>query len=65
MEDFTFIKLLGKGAHGKVFLVKEKINNNIYAMKTLNKKHIINKNKVIHTFSEKFILSEIKHPNIV
>ena len=33
--DFTKIRLLGKGSYGKVFLVKDKITNNEYAMKVI------------------------------
>ena len=33
--DFTKIRLLGKGSYGKVFLVKDKITKNEYAMKVI------------------------------
>lgn len=36
-SDFDTIKIIGKGAFGKVALVKDKENGQVYAMKTLNK----------------------------
>jgi serine/threonine protein kinase len=34
------IALIGTGAYGKVYLVKKKENNKLYAMKVLKKAHI-------------------------
>ena len=33
IEEFDFIKLLGEGAYGKVYLVKKKKTGDLYAMK--------------------------------
>lgn len=35
-KDFEFIKMLGKGAYGGVYLVKKKNSNDIYAMKVID-----------------------------
>ena len=43
MSDFEYLKLLGKGAFGKVILVKEKSMGVHYAMKILRKEVIIAK----------------------
>lgn len=37
-KDFEIIKILGKGVSGKVFLAKNKINNQFYALKSADKK---------------------------
>ena len=40
LNDFEILKLIGAGSFGKVFLVrenKEKMNNNLYAMKILGR----------------------------
>lgn len=42
-EDFSVIKLLGKGAYGKVLLVEEKNTKKKFAMKVLQKKFLIKK----------------------
>jgi len=36
IEEFDFIKLLGKGAYGKVYLVKKKKTGDLYAMKIVD-----------------------------
>ena len=43
MNDFDYLKLLGKGTFGKVILVREKANGKYYAMKILKKEVIIAK----------------------
>lgn len=43
MNDFEYLKLLGKGTFGKVILVKEKATGVHYAMKILRKEVIIAK----------------------
>lgn len=65
LEDFKHLKLLGKGSFGKVVLVKNQINNKLYAMKILDKKFIIKKNQVSHTQTERVLLEKLKHPFIV
>lgn len=37
MNDFIILKTIGRGAFGKVQLVRFKENNQVYAMKTLSK----------------------------
>ncbi|EKE41765.1 hypothetical protein ENUP19_0051G0012 [Entamoeba nuttalli] len=65
MEDFDIITLLGKGAFGKVMLVKYKKEGKIYAMKTVEKAQIIDSNEVEHILSEKVVLSQINNPFLV
>ncbi|RXM99562.1 RAC-gamma serine/threonine-protein kinase [Acipenser ruthenus] len=43
MNDFDYLKLLGKGTFGKVILVREKASGKYYAMKILKKEVIIAK----------------------
>lgn len=43
MNDFDYLKLLGKGTFGKVILVREKASGRYYAMKILRKEVIIAK----------------------
>lgn len=49
MNDFEYLKLLGKGTFGKVILVKEKSTGVHYAMKILRKEVIIAKVNEVHT----------------
>jgi hypothetical protein len=68
VTDFDLLKVVGKGAFGKVFLVKKREGANsdqLYAMKVLDKEVIAEKQQVAHTKSERDILHEIQHPFIV
>lgn len=71
LHDFKPVRVLGKGAYGKVILVKDQKSSKLYAMKTLKKAEIlINDIDVINlnverTFAERKILSQLEHPNIV
>jgi hypothetical protein len=68
VHDFDLLKIVGKGAFGKVLLVRKKQGTGggkIYAMKILKKSMIVEKNQVEHAKSERDILFEIKHPYIV
>lgn len=47
MNDFDYLKLLGKGTFGKVILVREKASGKYYAMKILKKEVIIAKVRYI------------------
>merc|ERR1719289_168976 len=60
--DFDFLKVIGRGAFGKVMQVKYKKTGNIYAMKILRKKQIVARNQIDHTKSERKILQALQHP---
>lgn len=40
-EDFQIMKVVGRGSFGKVYMVKRKQDEQIYAMKTLKKDFVI------------------------
>ncbi|EGT55425.1 hypothetical protein CAEBREN_25185 [Caenorhabditis brenneri] len=62
MEDFDFLKVLGKGTFGKVILCKEKRSQKLYAIKILKKEVIIAREEVAHTLTENRVLQRCKHP---
>ena len=41
IDDFTLLKVVGRGSFGKVYLARKKDNRQIYAIKTLKKDFII------------------------
>jgi len=43
VNDFTFLKVVGKGSFGKVMQVRKNDDGQIYAMKVLKKKSISKK----------------------
>ncbi|CAG8505588.1 14338_t:CDS:2 [Gigaspora margarita] len=55
-SSFEILKLIGKGNFGKVFQVRKKDTNRIYAMKVLHKQDLIERREVEHTLAEKNIL---------
>ncbi|CAI7675122.1 unnamed protein product [Penicillium manginii] len=63
--SFDKIKLIGKGDVGKVYLVREKKTSRLYAMKVLNKKEMIKRNKIKRALAEQEILATSNHPFIV
>ena len=69
IEDFEILKLLGKGAYGKVYQVRKVHGPNsglIFAMKAINKASIVtSKTDLRHTKSERDVLVEVDHPFIV
>jgi len=64
-QSFEKIRLLGKGDVGKVYLVREKDTNILYAMKVLSKKEMIERNKIKRALAEQEILATSNHPFIV
>lgn len=64
-EDFQLDRLLGEGSYSTVFLATERTSRKKYALKVLDKRHIIKEKKVQQVSREKEILSLIDHPFFV
>ncbi|GAM19961.1 hypothetical protein SAMD00019534_031360 [Acytostelium subglobosum LB1] len=64
IDDFTIGKVLGEGSYGAVVLGTDKDTGVQYAIKILEKKHIIKENKGKYVQIEKEILCRSNHPNI-
>ncbi|XP_020590064.1 serine/threonine-protein kinase AtPK2/AtPK19-like [Phalaenopsis equestris] len=65
LEDFEVLKLVGRGAFGKVFQVRKRDTSEIFAMKVMRKDKIIEKNHAAYMKAERDILTKIDHPFIV
>uniref|UniRef100_A0A8D3AXC3 Serine/threonine-protein kinase Sgk1 n=1 Tax=Scophthalmus maximus TaxID=52904 RepID=A0A8D3AXC3_SCOMX len=64
--DFDFLKVIGKGSFGKVFLAKLKHDEKYYAVKVLQKKVILNRKEQKHIMAERnVLLKNVKHPFLV
>ncbi|VDM52656.1 unnamed protein product [Angiostrongylus costaricensis] len=64
MENFALLRVLGKGAYGKVFLVRKiggRDHGQIYAMKVLRKIRVLSKPKTLeHTLAERQVLERLR-----
>ncbi|KAJ4885963.1 Serine/threonine-protein kinase AtPK2/AtPK19 [Raphanus sativus] len=65
IEDFEVLKVVGRGAFGKVYQVRKKDTSEIFAMKVMRKDKIMEKNHAEYMKAERDILTKIDHPFIV
>ncbi|XP_043923305.1 serine/threonine-protein kinase Sgk3 isoform X2 [Protopterus annectens] len=64
--DFEFLKVIGKGSFGKVYLAKRKWDGTFYAIKVLQKRMILNRKEQKHIMAERNVLVQnVKHPFLV
>ncbi|CCK69773.1 serine/threonine protein kinase FPK1 KNAG_0D00210 [Huiozyma naganishii CBS 8797] len=64
-QSFEKIRMLGQGDVGKVFLVREKETNRLYALKVFTKREMIKRKKVQRILTEQEILATSNHPFVV
>ena len=62
---FEFNYIIGKGGFGKVWRVRYKKTNEIFALKEMNKKKIIDKKCEKSINNERIFLSKLNHPFLV
>jgi len=65
IEHFKTVKIIGRGAFGEVRVVRKRDDNEVYAMKTMLKKEMIDKNQVAHIKAERDLLSAADNPWLV
>jgi len=65
MNDFKFLKKVGEGTYGNVFLVQHKKTKALLALKSLSKKHIEKLKQVERTRNERKLLEEVQHEFLV
>lgn len=63
LREFTFIKVLGRGNFGKVFLAKHRASEQLFAVKALKKYDLIDSDDVAACFTERDVLVlSLEHP---
>ncbi|KAM4631806.1 3-phosphoinositide-dependent protein kinase 1 [Discoglossus pictus] len=65
LQDFKLGKILGEGSFSTVVLAKELSTGREYAMKILQKRHIVKENKVQYVTRERDVMSHLDHPFFV
>jgi protein-serine/threonine kinase len=65
VEDYVFLKVIGKGNFGKVILVKSKLDYNFYALKCMKKSELIEQRCEDLIKTEKRALENIEHPFVI
>jgi protein-serine/threonine kinase len=64
-ENYTTVKIIGKGAFGEVKLVQKRGDGKVYAMKSLIKTEMFKKDQLAHVRSERDILADSDSPWVV
>uniref|UniRef100_A0A2K6Q5Y5 non-specific serine/threonine protein kinase n=1 Tax=Rhinopithecus roxellana TaxID=61622 RepID=A0A2K6Q5Y5_RHIRO len=64
-EDFKFGKILGEGSFSTVSIYCQLATSREYAIKILEKRHIIKENKVPYVTRERDVMSRLDHPFFV
>jgi len=64
-SSFIKIRKLGEGDVGRVYLVREKKTDNLFAMKVISKREMIKRKKTKRILAEQEILATSNHPFIV
>ena len=59
------LSVIGEGSYAKVLLVRKKSTGQLYALKSMKKKYIEQKNQVRRVMTEKQILTQISHSFLV
>jgi len=65
LDQLEMFKVLGKGAFGKVTLVKAKDTGECYALKAQSKQFIVDNNQKEYILNELRLMKMLEHPNIV
>ena len=64
-QHFDLLKLIGEGGFGRVLLVRNCLNRELYAMKVISKALLRKKNNYLYMKSERDILAKTCHPFVV
>ncbi|KAG1177523.1 hypothetical protein G6F70_002397 [Rhizopus microsporus] len=68
LENFSFLAVLGKGNFGKVMLAEDKYDKQLYAIKMLKKRFIIDNDEIESVRSEKRVFqaaNRARHPFLI
>ncbi|ETO21969.1 protein kinase [Reticulomyxa filosa] len=58
LKDFTLIRVIGKGGFGEVRVVRNKHSQQVFAMKTMRKRDMVDRHQVVCAKSEKALMEK-------
>ncbi|ORZ41380.1 kinase-like domain-containing protein [Catenaria anguillulae PL171] len=64
-QDFDFLSSVGEGSYSTVVRARDKHTQKLYAVKILDKRHIVKEKKVKYVNVEKTVLHAIRHPLVI
>lgn len=53
VDDFTVMRIIGRGGFGEVRIVRKKSDGKVYAMKAMKKNQMLRRRQVQHAMSER------------
>lgn len=65
IKDFELFNVIGKGSYAKVVLARNIYTDKHYALKIIDKLFIQQESKEYEVYIERYMLSNLNHPNIV
>ncbi|EFJ43529.1 hypothetical protein VOLCADRAFT_65875 [Volvox carteri f. nagariensis] len=65
VDDFELLQIIGRGAFGEVWLVRERLTKKLMAMKKLKKADMLRQGKVEHVKAERNIMAILQDPYVV
>ena len=65
IKDFELVKPIGKGAYGRVFLVRRKATGDLFALKVIKKQETVHKNQQKNVKMERDIMANVSNPFVV
>ncbi|KAK8840649.1 RAC-gamma serine/threonine-protein kinase [Tritrichomonas musculus] len=65
LDDFVFIRCIGRGTFGKVNLVRQKSTGQLFALKAMSKRLLAEEDNIQQILVEREILFQNKHPFLV
>jgi len=65
IHEFNFIKMISKGAFGRVWLVEKKATGDLYAMKIIDSSHKMERNQIQALWAERDVFSVLKGDFVV
>ena len=65
LDNFKIMKIIGRGEYGKVFLVRNNLNNEYYAMKSIKKEILVDKNEIKEILVNKKIIQKLNYQFLI